>query len=977
MRNLLHNFSLFSFLFFAFNLISPNNGAPVAGRRTIEGDIVGESIKTLKVAGDKAKAKANLLWPNATVPYLLFTEYSDWQKKQIETAIKGFDVTCVRFVPRTTEDDYLLISPGARECSAEIGNKRNGVQIVSLVPDCIQQLGTIQHELMHSLGFYHEQARSDRDNYVDISWDHIREDGKDQFFSYNFNTDDYPYDFGSVMHYDKFAFSRNSERNYWTLRPQPKYVKQAAQDSPTGEIGQRAGLSPKDIQKIRAMYKCDEKKMTVEEKPADTAGATMEPAKAETEMTTKPKPSKIQATTRNAALVTAAQTSSAYDYEDDVSSGATVTSEVPEIKTTRAGRKKTTTEAKNVVDTTILSTTEATRTVPQTATTPSHEDSTTTPPSDYEDEISSAATVTMKTVEAKTTRKGRQTTRIAPADDHENNFSGGATVTSEIPKIKTTRAGRKKTTTETKNVVDTTILSTTEATRTVPQTATTPSHEDSTTTPPSDYEDEPTSAATVTMKTVEAKTTRKGRQTTRTALADDHENNVSGGATVTSEIPEIKTTRAGRKKTTTDAKNVVDTTILSTTEATRTVPQTATTPSHEDSTTTPPSDYEDEPTSAETVTTKMVEAKTTRKMRRTTVFDDAASETTTLTTTRAASKVTMPLLITTTEFEEYEDETTGTSLIGFDTTKLFYRDPNAPMESNMPNFSNPDAFTFELLSGSSLPIGKTLWNNDTRNVKFELRSDGNAVLVRLCDDTVIWSTGTATTPDLAAHSVEMQTNGNLVIRSSLGIQIWSSDTADARFAGSSLRVTQAGALCLFKDDLCWWESGGLSLCKAPQSAQFSSGTVFMKSGSRLQLGHSLFNPRKNCRLSLHLNGDLVLRQQCDVTETWSIRHGTGKVLNLGDGSNDKVQEFVMTKEGHLVVHRPDGGEDFKIMIPNAHGADLRLSSSCHIGLLTSRFEIVCPNQDYVFVLPPETVGWDGREGWDGWDGQDGRDGWHG
>ncbi|GCB83897.1 hypothetical protein scyTo_0024829 [Scyliorhinus torazame] len=111
-------------------------------------------------------------------------------------------------------------------------------------------MGTIEHEFLHALGFWHEQSRSDRDDYVTIVWDKI-ENGKEHNFdkyddkeTSNLNI---PYDYTSVMHYGSTAFNNGTEPTIVTKIPDFRNV-----------IGQRLDFSDFDVQKLNRLYNCSE-----------------------------------------------------------------------------------------------------------------------------------------------------------------------------------------------------------------------------------------------------------------------------------------------------------------------------------------------------------------------------------------------------------------------------------------------------------------------------------------------------------------------------------------------------------------------------------------------------------------------------------------------------------------------------------------------------------------------------------------------
>ncbi|XP_057880763.1 meprin A subunit beta [Melospiza georgiana] len=188
----------------------------------------------------------NYRWPHV-IPYVLENSLEMNAKGVILKAFEQYRLkTCIDFKPWEGEKNYISVFKGSG-CWSSVGNLQMGLQQLSIGANC-DRIGTVQHEFLHALGFWHEQSRSDRDDYVTIVWDRIQSGKEHNFNKYDDNRSDFlnvPYDYNSVMHYSKTAFKNGTDPTIITNIPDFIDV-----------IGQRMDFSEYDLKKLNRLYNC-------------------------------------------------------------------------------------------------------------------------------------------------------------------------------------------------------------------------------------------------------------------------------------------------------------------------------------------------------------------------------------------------------------------------------------------------------------------------------------------------------------------------------------------------------------------------------------------------------------------------------------------------------------------------------------------------------------------------------------------------
>uniref|UniRef100_A0A915PX66 Metalloendopeptidase n=1 Tax=Setaria digitata TaxID=48799 RepID=A0A915PX66_9BILA len=125
-------------------------------------------INSLKQYRGKRKiiSDSSYYWKSQTIAYRFGDNDREWQD-HIRGALSYWErETCLRFEENKQDSDYLFFIIGSG-CYSSVG-RLGGSQTISIGYGC-ETLGIISHELGHALGFWHEQERPDRDEYVTIN----------------------------------------------------------------------------------------------------------------------------------------------------------------------------------------------------------------------------------------------------------------------------------------------------------------------------------------------------------------------------------------------------------------------------------------------------------------------------------------------------------------------------------------------------------------------------------------------------------------------------------------------------------------------------------------------------------------------------------------------------------------------------------------------------------------------------------------
>jgi len=186
-------------------------------------------------------------WPNSLVPVEIDNNFQVTEKNTIiESLNEMMAVTNIAFKIRSTETDYVSYRKSSLNLgagSSPVGRKGKKQEIIIST----MSKSVVKHETLHSLGFFHEQSRSDRDDFVRIETKNIEKGAEFNFKKHYFLASPIgAYDFMSIMHYGPMEFGIK----------EGKTIKQTIfKKSNPDDLNMRGeDLSPRDITAVNTIY---------------------------------------------------------------------------------------------------------------------------------------------------------------------------------------------------------------------------------------------------------------------------------------------------------------------------------------------------------------------------------------------------------------------------------------------------------------------------------------------------------------------------------------------------------------------------------------------------------------------------------------------------------------------------------------------------------------------------------------------------
>ncbi|KAI1306284.1 High choriolytic enzyme 2 [Halotydeus destructor] len=200
--------------------------------------------------------------PFICVPFTLNKDLSEANRVEIFRAMKWMrEKTCIAFVFRKNEGDYISISKGKGGCVSESIGKSGGKQFVNLGPGCFEYPTVVYHELMHAIGFEHLHQRNDRDRYMDIRMQNVEPALYSMFTKklHAAGTDNMTWSYDSVMLYGSYDFQRSDIRG---CKDPECYTIVTRDGSRTLSVYEKVGAADVDIEAINFLYGCEEFRAT-------------------------------------------------------------------------------------------------------------------------------------------------------------------------------------------------------------------------------------------------------------------------------------------------------------------------------------------------------------------------------------------------------------------------------------------------------------------------------------------------------------------------------------------------------------------------------------------------------------------------------------------------------------------------------------------------------------------------------------------